>query len=68
MSVWRRIVSGRCKACNCIMSEQDMKNKWPNTNEYTDLCYLCLDIAHNPDDLWDDDDLDIDGFLLNNTE
>lgn len=42
-------MSGRCRACNAVMSEIDMKKKWPNSDVYVDLCSYCLPIALNPD-------------------
>ena len=43
-------MSGRCKACDCIMSEEDMKTVWPDSKEYTDICGYCMSIALDPDD------------------
>ena len=33
----------RCKACDTILNEHELKRKDPETDEYTDLCYECLD-------------------------
>lgn len=38
-------MSGRCKSCDSILDEQEIKTKWPGTNEYTDLCFNCLPSA-----------------------
>lgn len=35
-------MSGRCKGCNAILDEQEMRLKWPGSVEYTELCLLCL--------------------------
>lgn len=32
------------------MSEDDMKTKWPDSKDYTDLCGWCLELALNPED------------------
>lgn len=31
----------RCKACDTIMTEHEMKKKDPETGEYLDLCSVC---------------------------
>ena len=33
------------------MSEQDMKQKWIDSEEYSDLCTYCLSIAEDPDNI-----------------
>jgi len=35
-------MSGRCRSCNSILDEQEIKTKWPGTNDYTNLCFNCL--------------------------
>jgi len=35
-------MAGRCQSCNTILDEQEIKTKWPGTNQYTNLCYNCL--------------------------
>ena len=35
-------MSGRCKACNKIMSEYEMTRKCVKSGEYLDLCSDCL--------------------------
>lgn len=32
----------RCKACDCVLTVLEMKNKSPLTGEYEDLCAICL--------------------------
>ena len=38
-------MSGRCKACNACMTEEDMCRKFPpdeeGKREYSDMCYSC---------------------------
>lgn len=33
----------RCKACDVILNEWELKRKDLETDEHTDLCYECLD-------------------------
>ena len=39
----------RCKACNAVMTDEDMCRKFPpdenGLREFTDLCLPCYDIA-----------------------
>ena len=35
-------MSGRCLACNCILSDEEMTTQIPNTTEYQDLCFVCI--------------------------
>ena len=44
---------GRCKSCNSVLYDEELTQKIPGTNEYTDLCARCLDIALNPDNVDD---------------
>jgi len=32
----------RCRACNNVMTETEMKRKVANTRDYSDLCSSCL--------------------------
>ena len=46
-------MSGRCKACNCILNEDELAYKYPGTSEYTELCFSCMaksDDDYEPDD------------------
>jgi hypothetical protein len=43
----------RCRACDCVLSEQELCIKWPDSNEYADMCMDCLDIALDPDSVDD---------------
>lgn len=44
-------MSGRCKACNALMSEEDLIRKFPpdpeGNREYSNLCGSCHEIAVN---------------------
>lgn len=46
-------MSGRCRACNCILSDEEMTIKIPNTNTYQDLCFVCT--AKSTEDVYEDD-------------
>lgn len=46
-------MSGRCKACDVILFEQELTTKYPGSNQYTELCFQCLEIAENPDSVDD---------------
>lgn len=55
-------MSGRCKACNAIMSDEDLNRRFPpnpdGTREYSNLCGSCHEEAvavmfnyyHEPND------------------
>ncbi len=47
-------MSGRCKSCNTVLYDEELTSKYPGTNEYTELCFSCLDIALDPDSVQDD--------------
>jgi hypothetical protein len=46
-------MSSRCKACNVVLFEEELKTKWPGTQEFTDLCTHCMTIALDPDSVND---------------
>ena len=46
-------MSGRCKACNVILFEEELTAKDPATGQYLELCSKCQDIAENPDNCAD---------------
>lgn len=48
-------MSGRCRSCNCILSEDEMTYKWPGTETYSDLCFECISKSEldEPDDPMD---------------
>lgn len=50
-------MSGRCKSCNCILEDQEMASKWPGTDEFTELCFVCLSKCSGEidEDFWSDD-------------
>lgn len=39
----------RCRACDVVLSEQELTQKWPGTDDYSDMCLDCLEIALDPD-------------------
>lgn len=48
---------GRCKCCNEIMEEWEMKSVDPLTGTYTELCDRCIS-----DDLTNDDEISLDNL------
>lgn len=36
-------MSGRCKACDVELTDQEMCTKNPENNQYLELCYNCLE-------------------------
>jgi len=36
-------MSSRCKGCNSILTEEELKQIDPTTNTYTALCMYCLE-------------------------
>ena len=44
-------MSGRCRCCNEVLEEWEMKTIDPLTGTYTDLCDVCI----QPIELFDDD-------------
>lgn len=36
-------MSGRCKSCNAILTDQEMRQKNPESELYLELCYNCLE-------------------------
>ena len=48
-------MSGRCKSCNCVLSEDEMVHKWPGTPEYSDLCFTCMSLMEDEQDNWWDE-------------
>lgn len=45
-------MSGRCKACDKIMSDEEMKTMWPGTTDYVELCGYCLASDNEEDNDW----------------
>jgi hypothetical protein len=37
----------RCKACDKILSESELKRKDYNTDDYLDLCYGCARVSND---------------------
>lgn len=50
-------MSGRCKSCNTILTEDEMCAKWPGSDDYCDLCSSCI-CKSDPDAEWDSDPFD----------
>ena len=51
-------MSGRCKSCNAILTEDEMCAKWSGSDDYVELCSYCLNKIESDDD-WEDSILDI---------
>lgn len=43
-------MSGRCRACNVILTEEEMTYMYPGSVEYTDMCFRCLDLGEEGED------------------
>lgn len=50
-------MSGRCVACNRVMSDFEMTRKSATTGEYLDLCDICLDEIKDDFELIEREDL-----------
>jgi len=46
-------MSGRCRSCNAILEEWEMKTIDPLTGTYTELCDECVKEDLFEDDLWE---------------
>ena len=46
-------MAGRCKSCNAILEEWEMKTIDPLTGTYTELCDECVKDDLFEDDLWE---------------
>ena len=42
-------MSGRCKACNVVLFDEELTTKDPTTGEYLELCFKCQEISDNPE-------------------
>lgn len=42
-------MSSRCKACDVILFEEELKTIDPFTGQYIELCFNCLSIALDPE-------------------
>jgi aerobic-type carbon monoxide dehydrogenase small subunit (CoxS/CutS family) len=40
-------MSGRCRACNVILNEEEMTSRDILTGEYTDMCFRCTALAND---------------------
>lgn len=43
-------MSSRCKGCNSILTEEELKQIDPMSETYTVLCYYCLDRSESIDE------------------
>ena len=43
-------MSGRCKCCNSILEEWELKSIDPLTGTYTELCDLCINESDDYED------------------
>jgi hypothetical protein len=56
-------MSGRCKSCNAVLTEDEICAKWSGSDDYCELCSYCLKQT--------DPDIEIDTVILgdvNDTE
>lgn len=49
-------MSGRCRACNVILTEDELTYQYPGTNEYSELCFHCLDLSEEGEEVFDDNE------------
>lgn len=52
-------MSSRCRSCNVILTEEDLKRKWYSSQEYTNLCYYCFIKANDILDYQEEEDIDL---------
>ncbi len=38
-------MSGRCKACNVVLNDDEMTMKYPDDGSYVELCMRCLGLG-----------------------
>lgn len=46
-------MSGRCKACNTILTEEEMISIDPVTEQYYDMCFRCTGLGEEGEDEFD---------------
>ena len=59
-------MSGRCRSCNAILEEWEMKAIDPLTGTYTELCDECVKDDLFEDDLWENPTYDPDHTYIEN--
>lgn len=59
-------MSGRCRSCNAILEEWEMKTIDPLTGTYTELCDECVKEDLFEDDLWENPTHDPDHVYIEN--
>ena len=47
-------MSGRCKACDVALNELEMCATYAGTTEYIDLCFRCLCLSGEGEEVFDD--------------
>ena len=52
-------MSSRCRSCNVILTEEDLKRKWYSSQEYTNLCHYCFTKANDILDYQEEEDIDL---------
>ena len=52
-------MSSRCRSCNVILTEEDLKRKWYSSQEYTNLCNYCFTKANDILDYQEEEDIDL---------
>ena len=59
-------MSGRCRSCNAILEEWEMKTIDPLTGTYTEFCDECVKEDLFEDDLWENPTHDPDHIYIEN--
>lgn len=59
-------MSGRCRSCNAILEEWEMKTIDPLTGTYTELCDDCVKEDLFEDNLWENPTHDPDHIYIEN--
>jgi len=59
-------MSGRCRSCNAILEEWEMKTIDPLTGTYTELCDECVKEDLFEEDLWENPTHDPDHIYIEN--
>ena len=47
-------MSGRCKACNALLTEQELCTQYPDSREYIELCFKCLDASEEGEETFEE--------------
>jgi hypothetical protein len=46
-------MSGRCRSCNTVLTDEELCYKTPLDGQYTDLCFRCLSLGEEGEDDFD---------------